>query len=163
MKIIIGSIWHESNAFSPTKTDMVAFREGQLLSGDEIPEFHRDRKTEIGGMLALLDEQSAESVPTISAAALPSGPVTDEAWKFLLDKLMSGIRDAGSVDGILLARQVRLDDYLMKMEQQQLTQRQTQNPRMGMNSRYQQDSRYSPRGGSTGGAQQGNQRTRRRR
>jgi hypothetical protein len=73
-------------------------------------------------------------------------------------------KTTAAIDGILLARQVRLDDYLQKMEQQQLTQRQGQDPRMGMNSRYQQDSRYSPRGGSTsGGYQQGNQRTRRRR
>ena len=72
-------------------------------------------------------------------------------------------KTTAAIDGILLARQIRLDEFLQKMEQQQLTQRQAQDPRMGMNGRYQQDSRYSPRGGSTGGYQQGNQRTRRRR
>ncbi len=73
-------------------------------------------------------------------------------------------KTTAAIDGILLARQVRLDDYLQKMEQLQLTQRQGQDPRMGMSGRYQQDSRYSPRGGSSsGGYQQGNQRTRRRR
>ena len=72
-------------------------------------------------------------------------------------------KTTAAIDGILLARQNRLDEYLLKMEQQQLTQRQ-QNQNMGMSGRYQQqDNRYSPRGGSSSGYQQGNQRTRRRR
>ena len=54
----------------------------------------------------MLDELGREDValaPTVCAAALPSGPVTDEAWDALLDRLLSSIRDEGSVDGGLFA------------------------------------------------------------
>jgi hypothetical protein len=71
-------------------------------------------------------------------------------------------KTVAAIDGVLLARKMRLDDYLLKMQQQQLESRQQYDPRMG--GRYQQDSRYN-RGGTTGGYQQGGQsgRTRRRR
>ncbi len=73
-------------------------------------------------------------------------------------------KTTAAIDGVLLAREMRLDAYLLKMEEQQLSLRQqTQDPRMGMRGGYQQDSRYI-RGGTTGGYQQGSQpRTRRRR
>ena len=75
-------------------------------------------------------------------------------------------KTTAAIDGVLLARKIRLDAYLLKMQDQQLSQRQqSQDPRMG--------GRYMPtgptrgqtptRGGTTGGYQQGNQRTRRRR
>ncbi|MBN1805147.1 MAG: ankyrin repeat domain-containing protein [Sedimentisphaerales bacterium] len=78
-------------------------------------------------------------------------------------------KTTAAIDGILLARQNRLDEFLTKMEEQQLTERQqTQNQRPGTSGRYQQEDRYnrgqtSTRGGSTSGYQQGNQRARRRR
>ena len=71
-------------------------------------------------------------------------------------------KTTAAIDGVLLVRKMRLDAYLLKMQEQQLTSQQQYDPRMG--GRYQQDSRYN-RGGTTGGYQQGGQtgRTRRRR
>lgn len=69
-------------------------------------------------------------------------------------------KTTATIDGVLLVRKMRLDAFLLKMEEQQLTSRQQYDPRMG--GRYQQDSRYN-RGGTTSGYQQGSQRTRRRR
>jgi len=76
-------------------------------------------------------------------------------------------KTTAAIDGLLLARQMRLDAYLLKMQEQQQTQQRTQDPRtLGG---YQQGTRSgrgqtTTRGGTTGGAQQGNQsRTRRRR
>ncbi|MHC4707586.1 MAG: hypothetical protein ACYS8I_10940, partial [Planctomycetota bacterium] len=71
-------------------------------------------------------------------------------------------KTTAAIDGLLLARQMRLDAYLLKMQEQQ----RTQNPRT--RGGYQQDSRYNrgqtTRGGTTGGSQQDSQsRTRRRR
>jgi hypothetical protein len=74
-------------------------------------------------------------------------------------------KTTAAIDGVLLARRMRLDAFLLKMGQQQQSMRyQTQDPRMGTRGGYQQDSRYI-RGGTTGGYQQGGQtgRTRRRR
>ena len=73
-------------------------------------------------------------------------------------------KTTAAIDGMLLARKMRLDAFLLKMQELQQTQR-NQDPRMG--GRYQQDSLYNrgqtTRGGTTGGYQQGNQRIRRRR
>ncbi len=73
-------------------------------------------------------------------------------------------KTTAAIDGMLLARKMRLDAFLLKMQELQQTQR-TQDPRMG--GRSQQDSLYNrgqtTRGGTTGGYQQGNQRIRRRR
>jgi hypothetical protein len=69
-------------------------------------------------------------------------------------------KTTAAIDGLLLARKMRLDAYLLKMQAQQQAFRQ-QDPRMG--------GRYMPTGptrGQTptrGGTTQGNQRTRRRR
>ena len=75
-------------------------------------------------------------------------------------------KTTAAIDGLLLARQMRLDAFLLKMQEQQQTQQRTQDPRT--RGGYQQDSRYNrgqtTRGGTTGGYQQGSQsRTRRRR
>ncbi|NQT01704.1 MAG: ankyrin repeat domain-containing protein [Planctomycetes bacterium] len=75
-------------------------------------------------------------------------------------------KTTATIDGLLLARKMRLDAFIIKMEeQQQALRQQTQDPRMG--GRYMQTgpSRgQTTRGGTTGGYQQDSQsRTRRRR
>ncbi len=76
-------------------------------------------------------------------------------------------KTTATIDGLLLARKMRLDAFIIKMEeQQQALRQQAQDPRA--RGGYQQDSRYNrgqtTRGGTTGGSQQGSQsRTRRRR
>ena len=47
--------------------------------GRDIPEFHRDRRSELGGMISVLSS-NAELVPTLSAVAIPSGTVTRDAY-----------------------------------------------------------------------------------
>ena len=103
MRVIVGSIWHESNSFSPLRTDLSAFGDLQLLAGDRIIEHHRGRGTEIGGFLSAAEHRGIDIVPTVAASALPSGPVTDEAFRFLKGKLLEGIAGAESPDGVLLA------------------------------------------------------------
>jgi len=51
MRLIVGSIMHETNTFSTVKTDLSSFQETELLFGLEILEHHSDRETEIGGIL----------------------------------------------------------------------------------------------------------------
>jgi hypothetical protein len=78
-------------------------------------------------------------------------------------------KTTAAIDGMLLARKMRHDAYLLKMQEQLQAQQQALNPRMqggyqqGMRSGRGQTLRGGTRGGTTGGYQQGNQRTRRRR
>jgi microcystin degradation protein MlrC len=102
MRIIVGSIMHESNTFSTIKTDLNSFQKTQLLLGDELINYHAARRTEIGGLLHTLKNEDVEVVPTLSAVALPSGIVTDSTYEFLKEELITGIEKAKSVDGVLL-------------------------------------------------------------
>ncbi|MDP6380819.1 MAG: M81 family metallopeptidase, partial [Phycisphaerae bacterium] len=103
MHIVIGSIIHESNSFSPQATDLSAFADSELLLGHEIIDHHAGRGTEIGGILHLAAHRGIDVTPTVSATAMPAGPVTDEAFEFLSDKLLDGIKAAGgAVDAVLL-------------------------------------------------------------
>jgi len=75
-------------------------------------------------------------------------------------------KTTAAIDGLLLARKMRHDAYLLKMEELLQTQQRAQDPRT--TGRYQQNTRSirggATRGGTTGGYQQGSQsRTRRRR
>jgi len=100
----VGSIWHESNTFSPIKTDLKCFEEYELLFDNDILDYHRGRKnTEIGGVLEVAENKHIEVIPTVSASAITSGPVTTAAFKFLEQNLLERIRKAKQqIDGVLL-------------------------------------------------------------
>ena len=102
MKIIIGQIMHESNSFSPLITKLEDFKNNHLLFGNEVLNYHQGKKTEIGGMLEIINNQKFEIIPTISASTLPGGPLSDEAFEFLLNKLLSYIKGIQKIDGIML-------------------------------------------------------------
>ncbi len=103
MQVALGSIMHESNSFSPISTSLSAFEDTELLFGDELIERHTPRKTELGGILHVAQQRNIEIIPTVSAKAMPSGPVTTEAFTFLMAKLLEGIHAAGQVDSVILA------------------------------------------------------------
>ena len=102
-QVAIGSVMHESNTFSPIKTKLDDFKEDQLLLDDAVFVHHRGKPTEIGGMLAMLEKSGAKLVPTLSATAIPSGPVTKEAFDFLTENLLEQLQQVGHLDGVLLA------------------------------------------------------------
>ncbi len=102
MRLVTGTISHETNVFSTIKTDLDEFRRRLLLRGDEVFEHFRGTKTPVGGFLEGCGEHGFELVPTIFASATPSGRITDAAFDSLLSEMLDGIRDAGSIDGVVL-------------------------------------------------------------
>jgi microcystin degradation protein MlrC len=104
MNIVIGSIMHESNTFTPVVTNMEMFKRTQYLSGADILRYHRDRPSEIGGMLAELTRLGVDVLPTISALAMPYGMITTETYSLLKTELLDGInQQISKLDGVLLA------------------------------------------------------------
>ena len=102
-KIVIGQISHETNAFSPIATDISRFEErGLHRGGDVLTEFTGTR-TPLGGFIDGCAEAEWTPIPTLSAAAVPSGLVTEEAFGQLLEELIGGIRAVDGPDGVLLA------------------------------------------------------------
>jgi microcystin degradation protein MlrC len=105
MLILLATMSHETNTFSPVPTKLDRFcRDGTtLLSGQTAIDFYRGTGTCMGGYLAVADEIGAEVVVPVCASALPSGPMDHEAYETFCH-LITGAVAQGGFDAIWLAR-----------------------------------------------------------
>jgi len=101
MRIVTGTISHETNVLSNIRTDLEEFRR-RLLYGEEVFDFFRGTKTPVGGLMDGCERHGFELVPTVFASATPSGRITAEAFETLLGGILDGVRDAGEIDGVAL-------------------------------------------------------------
>ena len=95
MKVLIGSIGHESNTFSPISTTLADFR---IRKGDRLLQPSAMRSG-LSGIVETLRAPDIELVPTIEAGAMPSGLVTREAYQALEAAL---VERAAGVDAACL-------------------------------------------------------------
>ncbi len=102
-RFITGQISHETNSFSPIKTEMSHFKAGGYYEGEEILDHFTGTRTPIGGYIDFANETDSILIPTVAASAVPSGIVSKEAYLQLKEKLLEGIKNAGKIDGVLLA------------------------------------------------------------
>jgi microcystin degradation protein MlrC len=102
LKIAVGGLWHETNTFASSLTDLDAFRAYQFARGAEMFERYQGVRNEIGGMIAGARAYGLTLVPTIFAGAVPSGIVTRETFEQLAGWLVNDIRAQSDVDGVLL-------------------------------------------------------------
>ncbi|MCK4702161.1 M81 family metallopeptidase [Candidatus Bathyarchaeota archaeon] len=99
-RIVIGGMSHETNTFSTVKTTLEDFRP---IYGDEIVETLKGTRSGVGGYIDVLEREGFKYVPTIKAGATPAGPLRNEDYREIVEKIKEGIRGAGRVDGVLLA------------------------------------------------------------
>lgn len=100
-RILTAEFAHESNTFSRIATDEQAFRDGYYLVGAAAVDERGDRNTCLAGFLEVGKKYGWRVDHVLSAAAGPSGRVTDTAF----DRLAGTIVDAasgGGYDAILL-------------------------------------------------------------
>jgi microcystin degradation protein MlrC len=90
-RIAAAEIEHETNVFSPIKTDLAAFQRDGLKFGADI-ESERGTNTPMGGFLAAADRLDVELIPLVSIWSTPSGIVTAEALHAAVDPLLEGLR-----------------------------------------------------------------------
>jgi len=105
LRIGISRFWHESNSFSCLNTQISDFQtyQGGLLKGAQLLH-HHERRDEIAGMIEVLSQhRDAEMVPLVSAGALPSGPICEDAAHLLTETLRKQLKQAGSLDGVCIA------------------------------------------------------------
>jgi microcystin degradation protein MlrC len=102
MRIVTGTISHETNVLSNIETDLEQFRKRRLLYGKEVFDFFRGTKTPVGGLLDGCERHGFELIPTVFASATPSGTITAEAFDTLLEDILEGIREAQPFDGVAL-------------------------------------------------------------
>jgi microcystin degradation protein MlrC len=90
-RIAVAGFMHESNTFSPLRTDRAAFVAQGLRFGPALLEEWSEAHHEMAGFLSDLAAVGAEAVPLVMAWATPSGPVADavvdEIAGYLVDEL----------------------------------------------------------------------------
>lgn len=101
MRVAIGGIVHETHTFSNVPTPLESFQARHLLLGEELFNL-AGTKTSLGGAVDVARQEGLELVPTLYAAATPSGLVTADAFDHLLTLLINGIERARPLDGLFL-------------------------------------------------------------
>ncbi len=103
MRIATGCISHETSTFTPVPTTRESFFErfGDVR-GTDILETFRGTNTPTGGFIEGAEVHGYELIPTICAEPHPSGPAPRAVFDQILDEMLTGIQNAGSIDGILL-------------------------------------------------------------
>ena len=101
-KIAIGGFWHETNTFAAGCTYYDDFEAYQFARKSELIECYRDTNTELGGMIEQAGQSDLSIIPTLFAAAVPSGIIEKQSFIQLVDELVGLLREAIPLDGIAL-------------------------------------------------------------
>jgi microcystin degradation protein MlrC len=101
MRIAIADIGQETCHFSPVLTTVDTFRQYGLYEGEEIITRLGKSNGYIGAFFQAVEDEGidVEAVPIISGWGFASGPLSDETVAYFIDKLESGLKRAGKVDG----------------------------------------------------------------
>jgi microcystin degradation protein MlrC len=107
MRIVVAEMSHETNTFSPVVTDLARFSGGGHthdksvpLEGDAALRVFRGTATGLGGFIAVCEEVGAQIVLPIAAGAAPSGPVENDAFEYIADKIVAAV--ARGCDAVML-------------------------------------------------------------
>ena len=99
IRIGIAGLTQESNTFAPafsTRSDFV------IEEGERVVDTSQGTNTEVGGFIDALNRLAVEPIPLLSGWAISAGPVDDETFSALAEKLAGKVRDL-ELDGLLLA------------------------------------------------------------
>lgn len=102
MRVALAGFMHESNTFTPLRTDRAAFAAQSLTFGPALAEEWGAAHHEIGGFLEAAEVEGFEPVPIGMAWAVPAGPVTDAVFEEVTGGLIEGLLRQPA-DGVLLA------------------------------------------------------------
>lgn len=91
VKIVVGSLQHETNTFSPVKA---SWKDFDYVAGKEM----LDKIAVTDLFLA----EGVELIPTIYANAVPSGKLDKESYLKFLNEIVNSIPDTEEIDGIWL-------------------------------------------------------------
>ncbi len=113
VRLAYGRVAQETNALSPVCTTLADFRAMHYLEGDALAQAVSRSGTEAKGFLKKAEIRGfvdrarklgvKELVPTISAWAVPSGPLDRACFVSLRDALCERLRKAGTLDGLFLS------------------------------------------------------------
>jgi len=102
MRIVVAELSHETNTFSPVVTDLARFSGGAAvpLEGEAALAVYRGTASCLGGFIEVCEAAGAEIVLPIAAGAAPSGPVENDAFEYIANKIVAAI--AKGCDAVML-------------------------------------------------------------
>lgn len=102
MRVVIAVMKHETNTFSPVPTPLARFaRSGsQVLEGRAAYMAYKGTGSGLGAFIDLAESHGAEIEIPVCAEAWPSGPVDDEAYRYITDRICDAV--ARGCDAVLL-------------------------------------------------------------
>ncbi len=92
MRIVIAMMKHETNTFSPIVTDRGRFEDWGAFTGEEIVPAFAETAMPIAAYMKLAREVGAEIVTPLAAEAMPSGPVTEDAYQYMAGLITDAVR-----------------------------------------------------------------------
>jgi microcystin degradation protein MlrC len=101
-RVITGGICHETSTFTPVKTTLESYQERFLVRGQAMLDLFRNTNTPIGGFIDGADKYGFELIPILFAEPHTSAPTPRPLFDTLVNELLEGIANAGSIDGVLL-------------------------------------------------------------
>lgn len=106
-RIAVGGFRHETNSFAPTLATYEEFERGYswppLTRGEALFAAMEGYNLALSGFIAEARALGHELVPTLWAAASPSGPVTRDAYERIAGMLLEDVAEAGRLDAIHLS------------------------------------------------------------
>lgn len=102
MRIVTGTISHETNVYSNIRTDLEEFKKRRLLYGDEYFKDFEGTKSPAGGIIDGCKQNGYELIPTIFASAVPSGTITADAFETILDGILEGFINEGEYEAAVM-------------------------------------------------------------
>ncbi len=105
-RVAVAGFLHETNTFAAAPATMAAFVQGggyiPLSRGEAIIENAQNVNLGIAGALKFAQEAGWEIVPILWAGAIPSAPVTKDAYEAIVSEIVEGLKDCGPLDGIFI-------------------------------------------------------------
>lgn len=104
LTVFVAEFSHETNTFSPVPTGREQFQERREYFGDAVLTELEGTNTTIGGAIGVAEDEGVDLVPSVAAAAMPSGRVTSDAYEFYTDRILSDLEEvADDIDGVFLS------------------------------------------------------------
>jgi microcystin degradation protein MlrC len=91
MKIVIAMMKHETNTFSPVKTDWKRFENWGAYFGEKALSVYENTGMPMAAYIDLARDRGAEIVTPVAAEAMPSGPVATDAYSIMSDAICEEI------------------------------------------------------------------------
>src|SRR5215472_1180611 len=100
LRVAIAGISHESNSFNPTRATLTDFEGEDALSGNRNLWLETTAKsnTNASGMVAAAAQNGMELYPIHFFNAVPRGPVDDQSFNTMVNRIIDGLKKGPAYD-----------------------------------------------------------------